>query len=71
MIGTLSAWHLAVIILLTVAPLAAIIVTIVTPGMRLADKVFWILFLVLVPVIGLVSWVIWRLVTRGRRAPQP
>ncbi len=66
MLYSTSYMHLVVLIalmILMIAVISAIIMTIRDHSLGLSDKVLWALALVLLPIIGLIIW----LVMRGRR----
>lgn len=71
MIIAQSPAHLLILIVplaLTIAVIVAIVVTARDRTMTTIEQLAWILVLIVFPVVGLVAWLVVRLVGRGHRA---
>ncbi|WP_375400721.1 PLDc N-terminal domain-containing protein [uncultured Amnibacterium sp.] len=71
MITALSPAHLLILIVplaLTIVVIVAIVVTARDRTMTTIEQLAWILVLIVFPVVGLVAWLVVRLVSRGHRA---
>lgn len=72
MFSNFSGAHLLIVLVvlaLEVLTVVAIVLTAIDTRLRVADKVAWILVLVVLPMVGLIVWFVVRMIRRRNPTP--